>query len=194
MRIFIAGCARSGTTLMQRLMGCFHGVYVEPGEHPLERLYEIKTELEHVVVKRNSKGHSELLSIREGTGLIYMVRHPYDCMTSYHPRTRDRGYHVTPERWFTEFEAWLAFRASVQRRRRDVGVVVVRYEDLVVDPDQTQRAIADHFGLERRVRFSEAEDIYGHQRCRWSDQCSSLDLDAPTLKAVFRFLDEFYLD
>ena len=40
-RIFIAGCARSGTTLSRNLMACFDDIYVHNGEAPFPALLEL---------------------------------------------------------------------------------------------------------------------------------------------------------
>lgn len=157
--IFIAGCARSGTTLMQRLMRCFGGLRILEGEHPAS-VFEEFADLAPLVVKRNSNGWRELPSLHPSVGICYMVRHPYDVLTSYHPRTQSRGYHVTPERWINEYGAW-------QEIRERENVCVVRYEDLLQLPQEQLSRIAEAFGLEI-ARLDDMETLDTSRIGRWA--------------------------
>ena len=58
--------------------------------------------------------------------LIYCVRHPFDVLTSTHPATKHiRKYHITYERWESEYNAFLALRKNQIQRE----IFILKYED-----------------------------------------------------------------
>ena len=162
MYIFIAGCARSGTSLIRGLMECFksvhtHGGYASDEEEHATAFEEIAGWRRfarwrwHLVIKRKNTSHLTLPDLRPDVELLYCVRHPLDVLTSTHPRTKHtRSFHVTPERWRSEYDAWRRFREKQPQR----SVFVLRYETLIRDPDGVQPQIAQHFGLVPRVSFT----------------------------------------
>ncbi|RWB70643.1 MULTISPECIES: sulfotransferase [unclassified Mesorhizobium] len=150
-RIFIAGCARSGTTLTRSLMACFEDIHVLGREAPFPELMDLRPRTANVVVKRTAESHRQLCNLPAEAGLIYCVRHPFDVLTSSHPETKHlRPFHVTPERWEAEYDGLQRLR-QVQPLR---PIVFLRYEDLIGDPDSAQVAIARAFSLSPRIRFS----------------------------------------
>lgn len=151
-KIFIAGCARSGTTLTQRLMGCFEDTFVHRAEAKYTQLDMLDRSESNLVVKRTDRGHMHLAKLPAAIGLIYCVRHPFDVLTSSHPESRaERRFHVTSERWLAEYEALLRLRKAQPER----AIVYVRYEDMIARPDEVQERIARAFDLRPRIRFSE---------------------------------------
>lgn len=87
-KIFIAGCARSGTTLTQRLMGCFEDTFVHRAEARYVQLDMLDRPEANLVVKRSERSHAHLARLPRAIGLIYCVRHPFDVLTSSHPESR----------------------------------------------------------------------------------------------------------
>ncbi|CCV10866.1 sulfotransferase [Mesorhizobium sp. STM 4661] len=151
-RIFIAGCARSGTTLTQQLMGCFGDTFVYPPEARYAMLDMLDRPESNLVVKRASRSYAHLAKLPAAIGLIYCVRHPFDVLTSSHPQTRGlRRFHVTPERWLAEYDALIRLKKAQPHRQ----ILYVRYEDMIGEPDAVQERIARSFGLALRIRFSE---------------------------------------
>ncbi|MEO5756873.1 MAG: sulfotransferase [Mesorhizobium sp.] len=152
-RIFIAGCARSGTTLARSLMSCFDDIHV----HGQEARYKLFDRLERrgetsLVVKRTGGCHAELADLPASVKLIYCVRHPFDVLTSSHPETVGlRRFHVTTERWEAEYDGLIRLR-KVQPER---NILILRYEDLIAEPDAAQRNIAGLCELSSKLRFSE---------------------------------------
>lgn len=150
-RIFIAGCARSGTTLSLDLMGCFEDIYVHPSEAPYQTLIELDRYQANLVVKRTFVSYRDLEDLPASVGLIYCVRHPFDVLTSSHPETVDlRPFHVTMERWEAEYDGLMRLR-QVQPER---DITYLRYEDLIAEPDIVQARIARSFGLAPATLFS----------------------------------------
>jgi Sulfotransferase family len=151
-RIFIAGCARSGTTLTLRLMDCFNDTFVYPPEARYPMLDMLDRPESNLVVKRASRSYASLAKLPAVIGLIYCVRHPFDVLTSSHPQTAKlRRFHVTPERWLDEYDALVRLRKAQPHRQ----ILYVRYEDLIGEPDAVQERIAPSFRLAPRIRFSE---------------------------------------
>jgi hypothetical protein len=149
---FIAGCARSGTSLLKQLMAVFRNTAVFPKERPVWHILEMAGAAEAtLVVKRTADCHRSLHRLPTAVELVYCVRHPYDVLTSSHPLSVHlRPYHVTRERWFAE---WHALR-RLRRRQPGRRIATVRYEDLVCRPDDVQAAIAAHLGLGFEQPFS----------------------------------------
>lgn len=154
-RIFIAGCARSGTTLSRRLMGCFDDVHVHADEAPYRTLLEMDRPEFNLVVKRTYESHKDIEHLPDSIGLIYCVRHPFDVLTSSHPETvNERRFHVTTERWDAEFDGLMRLRKA----QPDRAVFHLRYEDLIAEPDIVQGRIARSFGLSPVTLYSRDAD------------------------------------
>ncbi|TPM28792.1 sulfotransferase [Mesorhizobium sp. B2-3-4] len=154
-KVFIAGCARSGTTLTQRLMRCFDDIFVHPPEARYTMLDMLDRPESNLVVKRDARSFAHLAKLPAPVALIYCLRHPFDTLTSSHPQTRnERRFHVTPDRWLAEYDALTRLRNAQPHRR----ILFVRYEDMVGSPDTVQERIAQSFGLTPRIRFSEDKD------------------------------------
>lgn len=193
-RIFIAGCARSGTTLTLSLMACFEDIYA----HPMEAQYETFDELDRpetsLVVKRTFECHEHLSELPASVGLIYCVRHPFDVLTSTHQESMHlRRFHVTTERWEAEYDGLVRLRVAQPQR----DILYLRYEDLIAKPDAAQENIARLFGLSPTIRFSEDEKnpIRTTSLRKWNRNEELLayvySLPASFLANVKRFCDEF---
>lgn len=144
-RIFVMGCGRSGTWLLTGVMSTFQDVFVHAAEVPVELFGVLSTSCSTLVLKRNYISFATIEQIPTAINLLHIIRHPYDVLTSYHPKTRDR-YHITPERWSGEMEALRKVRDT-----RRPHTTVVRYEDLVRDPQSVQAELADSFNLKVSV-------------------------------------------
>ena len=152
MRIFVAGCARNGTTLLAELMTTFKDTYLERAERHFDYFSEIDSPERNVVLKRTRNSHQTLHALPENVGLIYSIRHPFDTLTSHHPRHPERNFYVSPKRWSAEYASLKAIQAEQPSRQ----IVYVRYCDLVGTPDSTQERIAEALGLEIGRTFSQS--------------------------------------
>lgn len=150
--IFIAGCARSGTSLLRKLMSCFDDVAAVDRERTVSHFLDLANEPQHtLVVKRTSKCYRELPHLPVCVDLIYCIRHPYDCLTSSHPETAAfQAFHVSEQRWTDEYDSLLRLLDRQPRR----SVCFVRYEDLVGDPDGVQATLSSALALDVAHRFS----------------------------------------
>ncbi|MBN9021457.1 MAG: hypothetical protein J0H08_05060, partial [Rhizobiales bacterium] len=194
MKIFIAGCARSGTTVSRRLMASFADTHVHPEEAGADMLDSLEPSAKHVVVKRKSDSYLTLPRLAAEIGLIYCVRHPFDVLTSVHPEFPERRFYVSELRWRAEYAAYHMLKALQPRRR----IFVLRYEDTVLAPDATQRRMAEHFGLEIAETFSgnaAGVPIRTTSLDKWRSDPVLRDyldtFDRPFLRAIGAFCAEF---
>jgi hypothetical protein len=150
--IFIAGCARSGTTLLLNLMSCFENSFVVPKETHFDFFLGVDLPDGPIVAKRNKTTHETLPTLPAEIQLVYMVRHPLDTLTSYHPKFPAKKYYVSEQRWRQEYYALRSLRIDQPNRT----IVYVRYCDLVTTPDAVQRFLAESLGLKISRLFSQS--------------------------------------
>jgi hypothetical protein len=156
-KLFIAGCARSGTSLLWRLLPGFEDMHIPSGmEQPASILPQIEIPGKHAAVKRTAKCYRTLHQLPDDIGLIYSVRHPFDTLTSYNREKPFRKYYVWERRWRKEYAALKRLQAAQPKRK----IVYVRYSDLVSDPDRVQREIGDTFGLAIKQPFSSMQPVH----------------------------------
>lgn len=148
-RIYIMGCGRSGTWLLTGIMSTFEDVFLLADEGPVTRFANINASETVHVAKRNDIAYGTINLIPREIRILAIVRHPFDVLTSYNP-TSQREFHIAPLRWNLEMQA---LRWLVETKRP--GTLIVRYEDLVTNPNGTQKAIADFFKLRIRIPASE---------------------------------------
>ena len=155
--LFIAGCGRSGTTLLLRLMYCFQDIKVITKESPFSRFKQETGSESVIVIKRDGMTYKEIADLPKDIHLIYSVRHPFDVMTSFHPRAaKTDEYYIKPERWLAEYRALKQLR----RRQPERKILYLRYEDLVAMPDEAQDRLCAAFPFLRTdKRFTET----GHE-------------------------------
>jgi hypothetical protein len=161
-KIFITGCAKSGTTLLLRMCFAFEGTEVlyrkgaEGHELDFEHFLEYESDQDFVIGKRHppallsTRYHSSLQYhaakvITEEIGIINVVRDGRDVVLS-------DGNYVKPERWISCME---------QRDKVLFGNLIdleVSYEDLVRTPNQVQDEIQNKFGIKSKCSFSDYPD------------------------------------
>ena len=148
-RVHIVGCYRSGTTLLMELMWrsfSFSG----RAEHeaslfdPIpegQTLYLTKKPPDTPHIERAFRSNRELF-------LIAMLRDPRAVVASQHDSR--------PGLYFRGFRHWRECARTIRRLAEHPRFLLVRFEDLLTDPDAVQRRIAQRFGfLERRALFSD---------------------------------------
>jgi hypothetical protein len=149
---FIAGCARSGTTLLLELMSSFKDTYALAEETHFTEFSNVESTAANLVLKRICTSHLTLPELPPGIDLIYVVRHPFDALTSHHPKYPSRTFYVSEPRWRDEYAALRRLRAGQPTR----VIHYVRYCDLVTSPDAVQRSLAASLQLEINYPFSES--------------------------------------
>lgn len=193
-KIYIAGCARSGTSLTKNLMRCFEETYVVQKESPVDKFEELDGKSRWLVIKRTAGSYKKLPRLSSDIDLIYCLRHPVDVLTSTHRKTVHlRRFHVTCDRWIGEFDALLQLR----KRQPARPILYLRYENLVKEPDRIQNEISKSFGLKPRIKFSEDPDnpIVSSSIEKWRSQPEFLSyvlaMDRKFLRRVSEFCEEF---
>lgn len=187
--VYIAGCGRSGTTLLQRLMRCFEDSFVATGERPFTALLDLISRKEaNLVVKRDATAWKILKEMPPAVHLIYCVRHPYDVLTSFHPGARRSDqYYIKPSRWQQEYSAYRKYC-----RAMEIRPIVVRYEDLITEPDRVQSHLAEGLGLKPRMAFTDRnEPLSGRSIRKWEGSDTFCDYLSRVRKAHGKTLDAF---
>jgi len=152
MKIFITGCAHSGTTLLCRLFYAFKDVEVISEEISLQNFINYKGEAEIVVGKRTARSifsyaktseeiqeNVELIQ-KNDIKIVNIVRDGRDVIES------DEG-RIAPSRWIHSVKQALRFGHII--------LCAIRYEDLVRKPDTVQVYIGRVFKLYPTYMFSE---------------------------------------
>jgi hypothetical protein len=144
-RIFVMGCGRSGTWLVTGVMSTFADVCVVGQELPVETFGILSSTQPTLVLKRAHDSFARIKEVPQEIGIAYVIRHPFDVLTSHHPNHL-RRFHIRPDRWLGEMMA-LQYLMRTKRPRTKI----VRYEDLVRDPTAVQGALGQAFELEASV-------------------------------------------
>ncbi len=161
-KIFITGCAKSGTTLLLRMCFAFKDTEVlykrgaEGHEFDFNEFVDYETTHKFTIGKRHPPAllstiyeldhqHQGGAVIANDIAIINVVRDGRDVILS-------DGNYVKPERWIDCIE---------QRDKVLFGNLIdleISYEDLVRKPDQIQKQIEEKFGIESKHKFSDYPD------------------------------------
>lgn len=152
--IHIVGCSpRSGTTLLAEMMvACFDIDRYAEHERQIHcltsgspRVYLTKWPGDVVVADLYVRVIPRLY-------VVVMIRDPRDIIVSRHG--------LRPDRYWTGLRFWKAYLPYVRRLRGHRRVTLVRYEDLVRDPNGVQQLLLQRMPwLTRRARFSGFHEV-----------------------------------
>ncbi|RED94416.1 sulfotransferase family protein [Marinoscillum furvescens] len=172
--ILIGGCGRSGTTLVQAILGAHPQVHVLPGEvdafttwqegRPLriDRLYRGMLlhppgkDAQRWCVKRPYmvRHIGEILNyLPQGTKFIHVVRDARAVCCSHHPK-QPNTYWVAPQRYYEDVSCGLDYA-------QEEHVYLLKYEDLVQHPQNTIEALCEFL-----------EVSFDQKLLRWQDHTS----------------------
>ena len=134
-RVLVTGCPRSGNTLMGYMLKfCMANVRHVKGEvYPKAKFGLPK--VPWLVTKRPEEFYRVKKALNEGTRVIYMLRDPRAVISSIH-FSNPKGFYVKPETWCDAAEALLEVVDKP-------NLFVVRFEKLVINPNQVQQQIAE---------------------------------------------------
>ena len=169
-KIFITGCAKSGTTLFLRMCFAFENATIlyrdgfNGHELTLNEFLELKADTKFLIGKRlppfilsnveNSEFESQLELIKKNdVAIINIVRDGRDVILS-------DGHYVKPQRWIS----------SIKQREvyKDVIDYEIRYEDLITRPDSIQKELCNMFGLTQKASFSDYPDYVPDRVYDWN--------------------------
>jgi hypothetical protein len=151
MKIFITGCAGSGTTLLRKLFYAFQDVEIIDGQTSLQNFIVTPSKKRFVIAKRTGKtifsgiGHDlarkQLTQIRKNKiKILNIIRDGRDVLIN-------RPFELKPQRWVISINQRLLFPQGID--------LEVKYEDLCLKPDEIQKLIIEKFGLIKKHNFSE---------------------------------------
>lgn len=140
-RIYIAGCGRSGTWLATGIMGTFKDIYACTEEKHFSYFLETIDEAAYnQIIKRVHFAHSFLNYIPKSVRILYVLRDPRDVLISNH---LGQSYYISIDRWKKEMKALKTLLKNPHE-----NYLIVKFEDLIFSPDETQEKIASFFNLE----------------------------------------------
>lgn len=157
-RIFITGCARSGTTLMNRLFYAFQDTTVIDHEIVIDDFCQIRPKSEILVGKRTPltifsvplgqeeiERQVDLIRVQD-LPIVNMIRDGRDVV-----HLNLKGPRVNVNRW-------IGCMLQAQLYRQLVNIQV-RYEDLVSEPNLVQARLCEVLGLVPAYKFSDYPDF-----------------------------------
>ena len=147
-RLHVVGCHRSGTTLMMELL--WHGFELGGRAEHEASLFEPVPEGAGVYLTKKPPDTIRIGPAFEADDALFviaMMRDPRSVITSRHSSR--------PEVYFSSFRRWRSYADAIGRYQSHPRYLVVRFEDLVRDPDHEQARIAGRFPFLRcRAPFS----------------------------------------
>ena len=153
--VVVCGFPRSGSTLLQLMIeSCVANIRTYGRERKgiqAARCYHRTHPL--MMTKRPSDIfairdiQSHYARIQPNVKFVLMTRDPRAVLTSYHAQ-KPGDYYVSPERWRGIYSYW-------QWACNEPDVTVIRYEDLISDPNTAQQQLADFIGWEVKHPFAE---------------------------------------
>lgn len=175
--VVICGFPRAGSTLLELMVACcVEDTWTWPEEVPALTAAEDAHRNHRFVCTKYPRDISRVEEIRDWyrrrTGaphFVVTVRDPRAVLSSVHAGyPASRGYYCEPHRWR---EVWQA----LQRVHGDVDVTIVRFEDLVTDPDAVEARLRAAIGWNVVTPFRDYLSELPRRRPR---------LDAMTLGAL----------
>lgn len=152
-KIYITGCAKSGTTLLRRLMNAFNITVYNEGEMSLEDFtlsdYQCAKRT-HKTIFSNALNATEIkeqvdIIEKNNISIINIWRDFKDVIKS------DSGY-VSLRRWQHSIIQSLDYNELI--------AIHIHYTKLIENPDDIQQEIADKIGLKILHKWSEFPDWY----------------------------------
>jgi hypothetical protein len=144
----VGSSERSGTTLLQQmLLSCYS--FDDYSSHERSIVKGKAPDARRVCTKKpNEADFMELaLAVNPKLYCLYIVRDPRDVVCS--------ELKMFQARYYTNLRLWRQAERAAARLSDHPRFLVVRYEDLVRDPDAVQDRIEEYFGfLERQRDFS----------------------------------------
>ena len=149
MRIWITGCARSGTTLLRRLFHAFRGTEIVPYEIDLDAFLSMEAPEGAILVGKRTVASifSNCLPLEEGKRQLELLQGRPDVhVLNIYRDGRDvvESEYAPPHRWYESLRQMLL----AQEHSLLPTLATIRYEDMVGDPDGTQKGLAAWYELE----------------------------------------------
>ena len=148
-RLHVVGCRRSGTTLMMELLWYS---YVFSGRHQHEiSVFEPVPEGQTLYLTKKPPDTLRIQRILEADSrlhVIAMLRDPRAVITSTHESK--------PGVYYAGYKRWREYVDAIDRLRPHPRFLVIRYEDLVSQPNEVQADVNHRFPfLEQQRSFAQ---------------------------------------
>ncbi len=153
-RIFITGCARSGTTLLNRLFYAFNDTTVIDHEISIDNFCNYKYRTKILAGKRTPL---TILSVPLSQDEITRqrdIKHTNNLIIVNIIRDGRDVVHRNPTGPTVNVNRWIGCMLQAQEFMKEISIQV-RYEELVNNPDFIQRKIEKTLGLTSKSKFSE---------------------------------------
>lgn len=164
-KIYITGCAKSGTTMLARMFHAFDSAWVIRDETPLENFVRLQKEqvgdYEFVVAKRSHQSilsngrlteadiaRQEFLITRHNILIVNVIRDGRDVLVSW---WKDYGLWAAFE-WMSCLDALAKYRGSEDHR---IKILNIRYEDILNLPNEVQRRVELFAGMSSEYYWSD---------------------------------------
>jgi hypothetical protein len=164
-RAHIVGCERSGTSMLTYAMVAFDSAVIHDQETSLWNYPSLRESI-GIHYDRGFRDNPPLLVTKRNAGwwkperierlvwfvrrygvfIINLIRDPRDVLTSKHPLDARRFY-VEPRLWLAEMDATDRLMAALEGYEQKL---TVRYEDIVMRPDDVQGQFSRAFGVRLR--------------------------------------------
>ena len=173
--IIIGGCGRSGTTLLLSILSSHSEVFgIEEELYCFYPVFRLKKIINFIIDKKklqnqtwcektpkNVVNFNKIYDQLSGdVSLIHIVRDGRDVVTSRHPYHPEK-YWVSKERWKSDVEAGLQCK----------NCILVKYEDLIFNPEKVLRIICDYCKIEfqdQMLKFQSFTNV--KQNVAWEDE------------------------
>lgn len=154
-KIFITGCARSGTTLLNRLFYAFDNAEILTNEIELDKFIGLDSKKDFLIAKRHpvsvfsvplkeDQFHDQIKMIQ--TYNIFIVNIIRDGRDVVH-KDIEGSPDVKPDRWIGCMKHTLKYIEYVS--------VNIKYEELIYNPNSVQEIIAKKLGLNKVHKFND---------------------------------------
>ena len=136
-RVHVVGCPRSGTTLMNELLRYAYS-FAGSADHEQTLFAPIPENLSPYLSKKpaDTVRIEKAFAGDENLYVIALIRDPRAVISSRH--------WSHPDLYFVGFARWYLYANIIHRMQSHPRYLVVRYEDLLHDPDTIQQAVDQH--------------------------------------------------
>lgn len=144
-RVHVVGCPRSGTTLLTELLRYAYD-FAGATSHETSLFDDCPSDLSPYLTKKPADtiriGKAFLAD--EALYAIAVLRDPRAVVSSRHK--------ARPDQYYVGFARWLLYAQTIDAFAGHARYLVVRYEDLLRDPERVQAQVSHHLPFLRQVR------------------------------------------
>lgn len=144
-RVHVVGCPRSGTTLMTELLRyAYDFAGAAPHERPL--FDQIPSNLSPYLSKKpaDTIRIGKAFAADENLYVIALIRDPRAVISSVH--------WSHPDVYFVGYARWRFYAQTINAHKDHPRYLVLRYEDLLHDPNGVQQKVSEHLPFLQQTR------------------------------------------